>query len=221
MRLVHIVIIAALLVSASLSAQSTTSVQPLLDRMSAYLLQYEQHLSSVVANERFQQRVVFTRAYRNGLPVTSDVRRRLDSEIGFIRLPGGAEWLGFRDVRQINGRDVAPTARRIADAFAAAGDVMAQARAIAQASCSGRIWVDPASGTIWRVEWIYAPAIGNPSSLRVDFERNDALDMMVPVEMRETFSVIGGLNARGDGVAFYSNFRRFGTGARIVPPPRP
>jgi hypothetical protein len=31
--------------------------------------------------------------------------------------------------------------------------------------------------------------------------------------------VIGGLNARGDGVAIYDNFRRFGTSGRIVPQP--
>ena len=283
-RLFAFVVIIAALASKTPSAQSPGAVQQLLDRMADYLKQYEQQLSSVVADERFEQRVVYTRAYKNGLPVTSDERRRLDSEIGFIRLPGGADWLGFRDVRQINGRDLAAQSRRVADALAATGDVMKQARAIAEASAahnlgvprttnvptaaleiihprnyaahqferrgddsikktrvaviaftetrrpplvsaqggqdlisSGRVWLEPASGTIWRVEWIYAPAIGDPSSLRVDFERNDALGMMVPVEMRERFSVIGGLNARGDGVAFYTNFRRFGTGGRIVP----
>jgi hypothetical protein len=51
----------------------------------------------------------------------------------------------------------------------------------------------------------------------VDFAMNDALAMMVPIEMREEFPSFGGLNSRGDGVAFYTNFRRFGTGARIIP----
>jgi hypothetical protein len=46
---------------------------------------------------------------------------------------------------------------------------------------------------------------------------NDTLQILVPVEMREEFPSMGGLNSRGDGVALYSNFRRFGTGARIVP----
>jgi hypothetical protein len=258
-------------------------VDQLLDRMASYLKQYEEQLSSVVADERFQQRVVYTRAYKSGLPVTDDTRRRLDSEIGFLRLPGGADWLGFRDVRKINGKEVAPTQRRVADALAATSDAMLQARAIAQASAehnlgvprttnvptaaleiihprnyaahkferrgddsiqrtkvavlaftehrrpplvnsggqelvsSGRIWLEPSSGAIWRVEWTYAPAFGAPSSLRVDFAKDEALGLMVPVEMRENFSVIGGLNARGDGVAYYSNFRRFGTSGRIVP----
>jgi hypothetical protein len=271
--------------SVSLSAQAPT-VETLLERMTAYLERYEQQLSSVVADERFSQRVVYTRAYKNGMPVTDDERRRLDSEIGFLRLPGGADWLGFRDVRKINGRDVVTAGRRVVDTLSEKGDVMAQARAIADASAehnlgvprttnvptaaleiihprnyaahrferrgddtirrtkvavigfsetrrpplvagsggqelvsSGRIWIEPASGTIWRVEWKYAPAIGSPSSLTVEFAMNDELGMMVPIEMHETFSVIGGLNARGDGVAFYSNFRRFGTSGRIVPQP--
>ncbi len=41
--------------------------------------------------------------------------------------------------------------------------------------------------------------------------------MLVPTEMRETFPVEQ--PAAGTGVARYSNFRRFQTSARIVPPP--
>ena len=271
--------------AASVNAQSLP-VETLLDRMAAYLHEYENELSSVVADERFQQRVVYTRAYKNGLPVTDDERRRLDSEIGFLRLPGGLDWLGFRDVRKINGKEISASQKRITESLASTTDVMKQARAIADASAqhnlgvprttnvptaaleiihprnysahqfelkgndtvrktkvavlaftekrrpplvsayggqelvsSGRIWLEPASGRIWRVEWIYAPAIGTPSSLRVEFARDDMLGIMVPIEMHENFMVIGGLNARGDGVAFYTNFRRFGTGARIVPQP--
>jgi hypothetical protein len=51
----------------------------------------------------------------------------------------------------------------------------------------------------------------------VDFVMNEALGMLVPSEMREAFASFGGLDARGSGVAYYTNFRRFGTGARIVP----
>ena len=252
--------------------------------MREYLVEYETQLSSVVADERFEQRVVYTRAYQSGLPKTDDERRRLESEIGFIRLPGGVEWLGFRDVRKINGRDLTRRKISVADVLASNADVMSQARAIAEASAEhnlgvprstnvptaaldiihprnyaahqfdvrgeetirgtatlivaftetrrpplvsdpggqelvsrGRIWVEPGSGAIWRVEWIYAPHVGSPSSLRIDFARNEALGMLVPSEMRETFTSFGGLDARGSGVAYYTNFRRFGTGARIVP----
>ena len=49
------------LISVSVSAQAPT-LDTLLERMAAYLVGYEQQLSSVVADETFSQRVVFTRA---------------------------------------------------------------------------------------------------------------------------------------------------------------
>ena len=53
--------------------------------------------------------------------------------------------------------------------------------------------------------------------MRVDFTEHKGLGMLVPTEMRETFPVEQ--PAAGTGVARYSNFRRFQTSARIVPPP--
>ena len=277
-------VVAVVLASAAPLAQSTPALQPLLDRMAAYITTYEAQLSSVVALEVFSQRVVYTRAYNDGVPETNDERRHLESEVGFIRLPGASDWLGFRDVLAINGSKVERRGQSVSDVLASATDVTTKARAIAEASAAhnlgtprttnvptaaleiihprnfaahrfelrgqdtvrrmpvtviaftevrrpplisnpggtqlvsrGRIWVEPASGAIWRIEWIYAPAVGLPSSLRVEFGQNDALGMLVPLEMREEFRAFGGLEARGEGVARYSNFRRFGTSARIVP----
>jgi hypothetical protein len=274
------------LAATSLSGQTKPTVEQLLDRMASYLANYELLLSSVVADETFSQRVVFTRAYRNGQPVMSDERRRIESEIGFLRLPGGVDWLGFREVQKINGKPLRDKPRGLAELLDSAKDALNQARAIADASAEhnmgvprstnvptaaleiihprnyaahkwtirgddtirrtkvavlgfnetrrpplvqgvggqelvsrGRVWLEPDSGTIWRVEWIYAPDIGSPMSLKVEFAKNDALNMMVPIEMREEFPSMGGLNSRGDGVAFYTNYRRFGTGARIVQHP--
>lgn len=292
---VVVLVTAVYVIQPEISAQSKPSLEQLLDRMAAYLTDYETQLSSVVADERFTQRVVYTRAYTDGvpeigrMPSESDLRtdneqRRLESEIGFIRLPGGSVWLGFRDVRRINGREVARRAQSVSDVLASDTDVMTKARAIAEASAAhnlgtprttnvptaaleiihprnfaahrfemrgedtvrrtrvavigftevrrpplvtnlagkelvsrGRIWVEPSTGAVWRVEWIYAPAVGVPSSLRVEFDTHDKLGMLVPLEMREEFRSFGGIEARGNGVAQYSNFRRFGTGARIVP----
>ena len=278
------VIVVAVLLAASAHAQSKPELEQLLERMAAYLTEYETQLSSVVAEERFTQKVTYTRAYTDGVPETNDEQRRLESEIGFIRLPGSSDWLGFRDVRKVNGREVARRAQSVSDVLASGTDVTTKARAIAEASAAhnlgtprttnvptaaleiihprnfaahrfelrgedtvrrtrvavigftdvrrpplvknpadkelvsrGRIWIDPSTGGIWRVEWIYAAVAGAPSGLRVEFDRNDALGMLVPLEMREDFRSFGGLEAHGNGVAQYSNFRRFGTGARIVP----
>jgi hypothetical protein len=272
------------------SAQSPPAAAPILEKMATYLRGYESQLSSLVADEVFNQRVVATIAFTGRLPKTETTRKRLESEVGFIRLPGGAEWLGFRDVRRINGRDVKAQARSVSDVLASGADAVTQAKAVAEASAAhnlglprttnvptaaldivhpdhyaahkfelrgdetvkgartvvlgfvetgrptlvqdpggqdlisrGRIWVDPASGEIWRIEWVYKAderfvTAGPESRLSVDFVRDAALDMLVPSEMREVFFASAGLEARGDGVATYRNFRRFGTSARILPP---
>jgi hypothetical protein len=86
---------------------------------------------------------------------------------------------------------------------------------------SGRVWIDAATGAVWRIEWIYQAGVrstGPPQpKLRVDFAPHRELGMMVPVDMTEVFAVPGG---HGEGRASYSNFRRFGTSARIVPQER-
>jgi hypothetical protein len=289
MRTLLIGFLAFTVVGTCLEARQTASLETMLERLGNYLRDYESQLSSIVADERFDQRVVFTRAYTGGLPKTDDERKRLESEIGFIRLPGGVDWLGFRDVRKINGKPLQASKRRVADVLASQADVMVQAKAVADASAEhnlgaprttnvptaaldiihpsrfaahqfqlrgeetirrtrtvvleftekqrptivrdpggqdlisrGRVWIEPSSGAVWRIDWIYEvderlALTQGPTKLSVDFAPNEQLGMMVPVQMREVFSAFGGLDARGDGVAIYSNFRRFGTGGRIVP----
>jgi hypothetical protein len=273
---------AAFLTSSSISAQSPPTLDQLLDRMGAYLAEYESQLSSVVADERFEQNV-YAGAGSRAQGTT------LESEVAFIRLPGGAEWLGFRDVKRVNFKAVKQSGPSITDVLTSAAGDMTKARAIANASAkhnlglprtinvptapldiihpahraahryeltgdesvrgtrtmvvaftevtrptlvrepdgdylvsSGRIWIDPESGSVRRVEWVYqaekryarAPA---PPRLRVDFERHPQLGFMVPRAMTEVFSTTS--RTRGEGWATYRNFRRFGTSARIVPQP--
>ena len=57
-------------------------------------------------------------------------------------------------------------------------------------------------------------AYGN---VRVEFDRDPKLEMLVPVEMRESFTLPP--PASGTSVATYTNFRRCQTSARIVPTP--
>jgi hypothetical protein len=102
MRLVLILSAFAVFLSTSRSAQSEPTVEQLLDRMAAYLTEYEQQLSGVVADERFEQRLLARTVDAGGRPGSVMVQKLLESEIAFIRLPGGAEWLSFRDVRSIS-----------------------------------------------------------------------------------------------------------------------
>ena len=94
---VVVFVTAACLIQPETSAQSKPSLDQLLDRMGAYLTEYENHLSSVVADERFEQNI-----YAGG----DRWGALLESEVAFIRLPGGAEWLGYRDVKRKNWKAV-------------------------------------------------------------------------------------------------------------------
>ena len=246
--------------------------------MGAYLEQYETELSSVVAEEMFDQTIHARYTTRRSA--------HLESDVAFMRLPGGAEWLGFRDVKRVNWKPVKQSRQSIAEVLSSAAGDMTKALAIANASAqhnlglprtinvptapldiihprhrlahefeirghesidgtrtivigfletarptlvrepsgvnlvsSGRIWVEPSNGKIWRVDWYYQEEKRRadawaPPRLRVDFEPHQELGFMVPVRMNEVFSVE---SARGEGRATYRNFKRFGTSARIVP----
>jgi hypothetical protein len=81
-----------------------------------------------------------------------------------------------------------------------------------------RAWIDAESGALWRAEVRMKRFDSKemPSILRVEFAIDKGLQIMVPIEMREDFLVDLGT---GRGHHTYSNFRRFQTSARIVPPP--
>jgi len=85
----------------------------------------------------------------------------------------------------------------------------------------GNVWLDPETGTVWRAELIVGPdrpevyhRVNLESRVRVEFMRDAALGMMVPKELSESFWIRRGT---GYGKGKYSNFRRFGTDARLVP----
>ena len=275
-----------LLLGKPVASQSASTDGSVLNQMHAYLRAYESQLSSVIADERFDQKFVAVRTRDVGKGTEARVRRIIESEISFLRLPGNHEWLGFRDVRRVNGHALLKPGVRLADLLQRGGDVLEQARVIADSGAthnlglprtinvptavleilhpshrarfrytaagsdsvrgaaasilafqetsrptvvrqpgggnivsSGRAWVEVGTGRILRVEWFYDseprdPAIAVRPKLVVDFQLNQTLGFLVPARMEEVFGVPYGT---GDGVAIYKNFRRFGTGARIVP----
>ena len=279
-RLCSVTAAVVLLTTTSSSAQSKPTLEQVLGRLDAYLLEYETQLSSVVADERFEQSLWGYGAKSLWRSAT------LESEVAFMRLPGGAEWLGFREVKRVNWKPVKPSGTSIAEVLSSSAGDLTKARAIANASARhnlglprtinvptapleiihplhrgahryklladdgvrgtrtaviefeetgrpallrdgrsgenlvsrGRVWVAPASGAVWRVEWLYEiedrPVNSLTPRLRVEFDANKTLGIMVPTSMTENFAEQGG---RGEGRATYKNFRRFGTSARIVP----
>ena len=124
-----------LLTITSISAQPAPPVGTILNRMYAYLSAYESELSSVVADERLDQRVTRLRAERHQFG-DSTVTRLIESEVSFTRLPGQHEWLGFRDVQRINGYRRRNSGLSLAELLRKGGDALTQAKAIAQAGAA-------------------------------------------------------------------------------------
>jgi hypothetical protein len=120
----------------ALTAQSEQAPGAVLNQMHRYLSDYESQLSSVIADERFDQKFVSVRTRNVSLGTMARVKRTIESEVSFLRLPGNNEWLGFRDVRKIDGFPPRNPGSRLTDLLQRGGDVLAQARAIANAGAA-------------------------------------------------------------------------------------
>lgn len=84
----------------------------------------------------------------------------------------------------------------------------------------GSVWLEEPLGRVFEAEVRFVHGIHPIGTvpeavLRVSFAEQTALGLLVPIRMRETFPIGTGT---GTGDARYSNFRRFETAARIIPP---
>jgi hypothetical protein len=273
---------AALAFAVGLAAQPAgVDVDAVLERLDDYLETYEGDLGSLIADEDFRQSIP-------PLPGNGPrpQLRHLESEVAFLRLPGGAEWFGFRRAKRVDGKPVGDLHQSLANLLSiSSSDTLAQAKLLVVQSsehnlglprtinmptlplellsgryrhrfefkfagkekirgrpvnlvdlvelgpepiiynggyplqCRLRAWVDVETGALWRAEVVMRrDGERSKPKIRVDFALEPKLQVIVPVEMREEFGVANIVNL-GTGVAKYSNYRRFQTSARIVPPP--
>lgn len=83
-------------------------------------------------------------------------------------------------------------------------------------------WVEPDTGRLLRAQVkTRDPQLGVlpfDATIWVEFRHDDGLGLLVPYEMKEEF--FAGRFRDGTGTARYTNYRRFETAARIVPPPQ-
>lgn len=273
-----------LLGSSVVAAQPAPALTELLGRLSAYLTEYEPQLAAIVADEALTQSAADPARTSTGGPL----RRELRSEVSFSELPGGGAWLGFRDVRTVDGIPVDGGRARLQALLAGDADQQAQAVALARESARfnlggartintptmplelllprnrdrfrfhrrgrsrgpegervraidfeetgrpsiirgpddedivarGTVWLEEGTGRVWRVSvrliaYLAGHGRAEASTLEVTFGQEPELGLLVPVRLRETFPLGTG---RGAGDARYSNYRRFRTAARIVPP---
>ncbi|HUP40505.1 MAG TPA: hypothetical protein VM115_10325 [Vicinamibacterales bacterium] len=137
-RDVGLLLMLALTLPGSVTAQTEPVLEQVIARVHAYLRDYARHLPATIATEKYEQRTG-SGARRQ--------RRTLESDFGLIQVPGDAEWLGFREVRTVNGQPVPDSARRLADLFANPSPVaVQQARRIAVESA--RFNIGPVFRTI-------------------------------------------------------------------------
>ena len=120
----------ALIVTATTAAAGQSSLEGLIEKLSAYLDTYEPELATLVADETFDQTATVT----SGPSAPRSKRQRLQSTVSFMRLPGGNAWLGIRSVRSVNGKPVAHEAALQALLAANTTDTRRHAVDIAEAS---------------------------------------------------------------------------------------
>ena len=114
--------------TAALPAQEPLTVDEVIARAAAYVEDFVEQLSTVVMEEDYRQT-----SYRNrGGNAT---RTRLVSEFLLMRVQGIGEWIGFRDVFEVDGRQIRDRQDRLATLFLGdATTALAQAQRIAQES---------------------------------------------------------------------------------------
>ena len=99
------------------ASEAPTGQQPadvLLERLGNYLLAYEPELSALVADESLVQETgIALFSQRNQLAAVQ--KRVLESDVLFMRLPGDGSWLGYREVRRVDDRDVIRSGPSILD----------------------------------------------------------------------------------------------------------
>ena len=127
--------VAAALV-AHAAAQSAPSLEAVLARAGAYVVDLQQQLAGIVAEEHYVQNVRASgvgQMTRSGLP--SERHRELKSDLLLVRPVGADRWVQFRDVFEVDGRPVRDRNQRLMKLFVTPSSATAnQAEQIANES---------------------------------------------------------------------------------------
>lgn len=108
--------------AASAQVPAPVTLTDLLARSARYIADYQERLSSVVAEEHYDQRVdtisgEFGTFGTRGTARTKRVRRRLTSDYLLVRRPGQSGWVPFRDVFEVDGKPVRDREERLTSLF--------------------------------------------------------------------------------------------------------
>jgi len=99
-------VVAACLMTAQTGTATTQntdlSTRALVSRASAYVADYQQRLTAVVADEEYTQAILAQVPVEPGMPLT----RRLRSEVFFVFEPIDRQWMAIRDTMLVDGQPV-------------------------------------------------------------------------------------------------------------------
>jgi hypothetical protein len=90
----------------SMAASQADRVDELVVRGGQYVADFVSRFSSVVAEEDYTQRLILERR-----------TRRLRSDFLIVQIPGGTDWLSFRDVFEVDGKPVRDRDERLVQLF--------------------------------------------------------------------------------------------------------
>ncbi len=102
---------------ASLASAQPPSLETILARAGAYVVEFQRQLSGVVAEERYVQDVRYpltTGAGKNPFRIS---HRELKSDLLMVKPVGGDRWLQFRDVFDVDGKPVRDRNERLMQLF--------------------------------------------------------------------------------------------------------
>jgi hypothetical protein len=111
----------AILASGTVAADDR-ELAPLLAAVARYVEAYEPQLSTMVAEEAYEQRI---RRWRER------EEQRTIADFLFLKLPGTVNWVGFRDVYSVDGEPLREKQDRFSEILHRGGDVAQQAAELA------------------------------------------------------------------------------------------
>lgn len=115
MRAVLAALLACVVIAPTALARQAPSAAPLdtlIARTFAYVEQFQKDFGSMVSEERYEQTVRQTSAFQRG----GDARRVLRSDFLLVDVPGQG-WTPFRDVFEVDGREVRDRQDRLTSLF--------------------------------------------------------------------------------------------------------
>jgi hypothetical protein len=97
----------------ALTAADAPTLEQVLMRAGAYVTAFEQELSGIVSEERYEQQV----RYPKGYPASLNMTRRLRSDLLLVKPDGAENWMEFRDVYEVDGAPVRDRDERLIKLF--------------------------------------------------------------------------------------------------------